>query len=267
MAGEAKKIAEIIYDFLPESGYDFIDINMGCPMPKIVNNGEGSALMKEPELVEKIVSAMVQEVDIPVTVKMRAGFDDEHINAVEVAKAAEAGGASAVTVHARTREQYYSGKADWTIIKKVKEEINIPVIGNGDIRNTADVVRMKIMTGCDSFMIARAAKGYPWIFAEIKENLGEDLAKLAVDEYELTRFLDDLEVSPKTKTVSVEEKKEMMLKHIELMMHLKGEYIGVREMRKHIAWYTEGIPGAAAIRRRVCQTETENALRALIAEI
>ena len=225
IAGEAKKLCD--------RGFDFIDINMGCPVPKIVNNGEGSSLMKNPQLVEDIVKAVSNAVSIPVTVKIRAGFSPDSINAPEVAKAAEAGGAAAVAVHARTREQYYSGKADWSVIKAVKEAVKIPVVGNGDIESWEDVIRMKDETGCDSFMIARAAKGNPWIFSEIKAGLeGRTVERPDIDEI-----------------------KAMMLRHIDLMLEMKGEYIGVREMRKHIAWYTEGIHNSARLRRRVCEIE------------
>ncbi len=234
MAGEAEKIAR-------DRDFDFIDINMGCPVPKIVGNGEGSALMKNPALAADIVRAMTSRIDIPVTVKIRAGFDSDNINAPEMAKALEEAGAAAIAVHARTREQFYSGTADWSIIKAVKESVSIPVIGNGDITSAEDVKRMKEETGCDSVMIARAAKGNPWIFREIKAGLAGE------------------EIPPRP---TLEEIKAMMKRHIELMVKLKGEYIGVREMRKHIAWYTEGIKNSARLRRLVCAaTHTEELLQ------
>ena len=234
MAGEAEKIAR-------DRDFDFIDINMGCPVPKIVGNGEGSALMKNPALAADIVRAMTSRIDIPVTVKIRAGFDADNINAPEMAKALEEAGAAAIAVHARTREQFYSGIADWSIIKAVKEAVSIPVIGNGDITSAEDVKRMKEKTGCDSVMVARAAKGNPWIFREIKAGLAGE------------------EIPPRP---TLEEIKAMMKRHIELMVKLKGEYIGVREMRKHIAWYTEGIKNSARLRRLVCAaTHTEELLQ------
>ncbi len=234
MAGEAEKIAR-------DRDFDFIDINMGCPVPKIVGNGEGSALMKNPALAADIVRAMTSRIDIPVTVKIRAGFDADNINAPEMAKALEEAGAAAIAVHARTREQFYSGTADWSIIKAVKDAVSIPVIGNGDITSAEDVKRMKEETGCDSVMVARAAKGNPWIFREIK-------AGLAGEEIPLRPTLEEI--------------KAMMKRHIELMVKLKGEYIGVREMRKHIAWYTEGIKNSARLRRLVCAaTHTEELLQ------
>ena len=234
MAGEAEKIAR-------DRDFDFIDINMGCPVPKIVGNGEGSALMKNPALAADIVRAMTSRIDIPVTVKIRAGFDADNINAPEMAKALEEAGAAAIAVHARTREQFYSGTADWSIIKAVKKSVSIPVIGNGDITSAEDVKRMKEETGCDSVMVARAAKGNPWIFREIKAGLAGE------------------EIPPRP---TLEEIRAMMKRHIELMVKLKGEYIGVREMRKHIAWYTEGIKNSARLRRLVCAaTHTEELLQ------
>ena len=234
LAGEAAKLSD--------RGFDFIDINMGCTVPKIVNNGEGSALMKNVDLIEQIVRAVSDAVSIPVTVKIRAGFDADHINAVDAALAAESGGAAAVAVHARTREQYYSGRADWSIIKAVKDKVKIPVIGNGDIRTSDDVNRIMKETGCDSVMIARAAKGNPWIFREIKAGLrGEAIERR-----------------------SMEELRDMMKRHVKLMVEEKGEYIGIREMRKHVAWYTEGIYGSAKLRKRASELETEADMLELI---
>ena len=238
IAGEAAKLLKV-----EGRDFDFVDINMGCPVPKIVNNGEGSALMKKPELVEQIVKAVSDAIDIPVTVKIRAGFSADSINAPEVALAAEAGGASAVAVHARTREQYYSGTADWSVIKAVKDAVKIPVIGNGDIRTADDAKRMYAETGCDSIMMARAAKGNPWVFREIKVGL---------------------EGSPIPERPTSDEIKEMLLRHINMMIEEKGEYIGVREMRKHVAWYTEGLYNSARLRRLVCEAETTDELIGLV---
>lgn len=213
---------------LADGPYDIIDVNMGCPVPKIVNNGEGSALMKNPQKVEHILSKMVKNINKPVTVKIRKGFDKNECNAVEIAKIAESCGVAAIAVHGRTREQYYSGEADWDVIKSVKDAVDIPVIGNGDIFSPQDAKSMKEYTKCDGVMVARGARGNPWIFNEIKTYLdtGELIAK------------------PNNKEIS-----EMILRHAKMLIEYKGEYTGIREMRKHVAWYTAGLPHSAELRR------------------
>lgn len=230
---------------LEEGPYDIFDINMGCPVPKIVKNGEGSALMKDPALVEEILSAMVKAVKKPVTVKIRKGFDDSSVNAVEIAKIAEACGVAAVAVHGRTREQFYSGKADWDIIRRVKEAVRIPVIGNGDVFTAEDAKRLVDTTGCDGIMVARGAKGNPWIFREI------------------TEYLD---TGRKPERPSVEELKEMILRHGRMMLKFKGELAGMREMRKHVSWYTAGYPNSAALRNDINMVSSMEELEALIKE-
>jgi len=222
--------------------FQILDINMGCPVPKVVNNGEGSALMKNPVLAGQIIEAMAGAVKKPVTVKIRAGFDSEHINAVEMARVAQESGAAAVTVHGRTREQYYSGKADRDVIKAVKEAVSIPVIGNGDINCYESAKHMMEYTGCDFVAIGRGAQGNPWIFEEL-------IAGFNGDEYELP---------------SADEVKQMIMRHAKMLIEYKGEYIGVREMRKHAAWYTAGFKGASKLRGKLNEAESINMLEEII---
>lgn len=225
--------------------FDILDFNMGCPVPKVVNNQEGSALMKQPELVREIASSLVKASEKPVTVKIRKGFDDAHVNAVEIARVAEAGGAAAVAVHGRTREQYYSGKADWDIIRQVKEAVSIPVIGNGDVTSPEKARQMMDETGCDGVMIGRGAQGNPWIFRDLVA-------------YDRTGQ------APPGPTPA--ELKEMMLRHARLQMEYKGGYLGIREMRKHVAWYTRGLPGSAKLRDAINQVDSYEELEALLNE-
>lgn len=227
---------------IEERPFDILDLNMGCPVPKVVNNGEGSALMKNPKLVYEIVSKTVKATRKPVTVKIRKGFDEAHANAPELAKAIEAAGAAAVAVHGRTREQYYSGKADWEVIRQVKEAVSIPVIGNGDLLTGKDVLRMKEQTGCDGFMVGRGAQGNPWIFRQI------------------LHFLETGEELPKPEFAEVAR---MLLRHAREQVLFKGETVGIREMRKHAAWYTSGYHNSAKLRREINGVETYGQLEEL----
>lgn len=228
---------------IEERPFDILDINMGCPVPKIVGNGEGSALMKNPKLVEQIISKTVKAIKKPVTIKIRKGFDDGHINAIEIARIAEACGASAVAVHGRTREQYYSGKADWEIIRQVKEAVKIPVIGNGDVNSPAKAKELLEATGCDGIMIGRAARGNPWLFGRIRTYLETGVS----------------EAGPSAKEV-----RQMMLRHVRMQIDCKGEYTGIREMRKHISWYTAGYPHSAKLRAQINSATSFQELEELI---
>lgn len=215
---------------------DIIDINMGCPTPKIVKNGEGSALMRTPDLAFEIMTSVVNAVSLPVTVKVRKGWDDKSVNAVQMAKLAEQAGVSAVAVHGRTREQFYTGSADWNIIKQVKDNVRIPVIGNGDIRSPIDAVQMLTETNCDGIMIGRGSQGNPWIFQQV------------------SNYLSNGELLP---APTISERVDILLRHLDMLVAYKGEYIGTREMRRHAAWYTKGMPHSAELRLKFNQAESK----------
>ena len=223
-----------------------LDLNMGCPAPKIVNNGDGCALMKNPVLAGEIIEKTVRAIQKPVTVKIRSGFDEAHKNAVELARVAQESGAAAVIVHGRTREQFYSGKADWDMIRQVKEAVSVPVIGNGDLRAGKDIEEMHRLTGCEGFMVGRGAQGNPWIFREMLHYLN---------------FHEELPAP------SAQEIAAMIKRHAKLLIKLKGEYTGVREMRKHAAWYTSGCRHSAKLRVRINQVEKMEDLLALFEEL
>ena len=231
---------------IEDRSFDILDINMGCPVPKIVGNGEGSALMKNPKLIEEIITKVSRAIQKPLTVKFRKGFDDDHVNAVEIAKIAEASGAAAVAIHGRTREQFYSGTADWEIIRQVKEAVSIPVIGNGDVDSPEKAKALLDATGCDGVMIGRAARGNPWLFRRVVEYL------------ENGKILDK---------PSKEEVKAMMLRHARMQVECKGDYTGIREMRKHISWYTTGLPGSAKLRGRINSVESLAEMEELLQEM
>lgn len=243
--GEDAEIMGAMAARLEEEGrnFDILDVNMGCPVPKVVNHGEGSALMQIPEKIGKIVESLKRSINKPVTIKIRAGFTPETINAVEVAKIAEAAGVDAIAVHGRTRDAFYSGKADWEIIRAVKEAVSVPVIGNGDVKSPEDAKRMLEETGCDGIMIARAAQGNPWIFSRINAYLEEG------------RLL-----PPPTS----EEVVETVLRHAEWIVAYKGEYTGIREMRKHLSWYSIGKPNSAKLRSESNYIESLEELKRVV---
>ncbi|MBQ3854159.1 MAG: tRNA dihydrouridine synthase DusB [Anaerovibrio sp.] len=216
---------------------DILDFNMGCPAPKVVKNHEGSAMMLDPERSYKVLKALVGAVSMPVTVKMRIGWDENHINVLEMAKLAEEAGVQAVAVHGRTREQFYRDQADWKIIRQVKESLHIPVIANGDIRSVQDLIKIREVSGCEAVMVGRAAQGNPWIFRQ------------------LTQYLKTGEILPGP---TMEERKEVIIRHLDMLLKFKGDYVGPREMRKHATWYTRGIKGNAELRVQFNKAETRD---------
>lgn len=231
---------------IEERPFSILDINMGCPVPKVVNNGEGSALMENPGLVEEIITKTVKAVKKPVTVKIRKGFQENMVNAVEIARIAEASGAAAIAVHGRTREQYYAGRADWDIIAQVKQAVSIPVIGNGDVTDGASARKLLEQTGCDGIMVGRAVRGNPWIFREIRH------------------FLETGKQPGKPEAAEI---REIILRHAAMELDHKGEYTAVREMRKHIAWYTTGWPHSAALRKSINEIESWQELEQAVKQI
>ena len=229
--------------YIEEKPFDILDLNMGCPVPKVVNNGEGSALLKNPELIRQIITKTAKAIKKPVTAKIRIGFEGGDVDVVELAKIIEDSGAAAIAVHGRTRVQYYSGKADWDTIARVKDAVSIPVIGNGDVDSPESARALEEHTRCDGIMIGRAARGNPWIFREILEY----------------RKTGQVPQGP-----SLQERKEMMLRHAKLQLEYKGEYTGIREMRKHMAWYTSGLRHSASLRRQMNEVENYEQLEQLL---
>lgn len=231
---------------IEERPFDILDINIGCPVPKVVNNGEGSALLKNPELIVKIVKSVSSAIKKPLTVKVRIGFENEPVDIVEIAKRVEDAGAAAIAVHGRTRQQYYSGTADWDTIRRVKEAVSIPVIGNGDVDSPEKAEALIKETGCDGVMVGRAVRGNPWLFRELNHYF---------------------ETGEKLPRPSVEEVREMILRHARMQIDLKGEFTGIREMRKHVAWYTAGMRHSAALRRETNLVNSYEELEQLLARM
>lgn len=245
--GSDPEIVAAMAHRIEDGPYDLIDLNMGCPVPKVVNNGEGSALMREPKQVEALLSSLVKAVNKPVTVKFRKGFDDDHVNAVEIARIAESCGVAAVAVHGRTREQFYSGKADWDIIRQVKQAVQVPVIGNGDVTDGPSAARLLAETGCDLVMVGRGALGNPWVFRQINAYLTDSCTLIPPP--------------------GVAERIMVIKRHIDALCALKGEDRALREARKHVGWYLHGLRGAAQFRRRAGELCTLADLDQLLAHV